>query len=149
MKNDSISLTIAIRHYPEDGRYTVGDIDIGPLIAGLVEEPRHLARCDTADGTVRLQIERTHEWEIVVGIAIAGVGAFTTGIISTLGKRIGNWIADWCERQLTSKPVEIRDDAGASELVAPADTAANRERYTQLIGITGRRGGTVAILFPW
>ena len=147
------TLTISVRHSPESGKYNVSDVDVGPLISGLTEEPGRLARGSNEDGTIRLSVERVHEWEYLIGLAIAGAAAagstFAISVMNTLGKRVGNWIADWCEKKLVDEPVEVRNDKGASVTVDPADLAASREELTRMLDDAGKREATVLILLPW
>lgn len=147
------TLAISVRHSPESGQFNVSDIDVGPLISGLTEEPSRLARGSDEEGTIRLSFERTHEWEYLIDVAVAGAAVagstFAVSVMNTLGKRIGNWIADWCEKKFKEKPVEIRADDGASVKVDPMDLAATRHEMTRLLDETGERDGTVFILLPW
>jgi hypothetical protein len=57
-----------------------------------------LARGVHEDGSIKIEIERTHEWEIIVGLVITGSGIFAKAVLETLGKRLGNWVADQVEK---------------------------------------------------
>lgn len=82
-------------------------------------------------------------------MAIAGGAAFGNAVLETIGKRLGNWIADQVEKRLKQGGVQIRADDGAAVNVDPANPAGARDLYTKLIEKTASRGGTVIILFPW
>jgi len=145
----ALNLKIAIRHYPEDGHFNVSDIDVGPLLGGLTEEPGRLARGVTEDGVIRIQVERTHEWELLLGVVISGSAVFGKAVLETLGKRLGNWMADQVEKRLKNKDLEIRGDDGRSTRVDPDNLPGTRALYTDLLEKAAERGGTVVILFPW
>jgi hypothetical protein len=149
MIDSTRKLRIVIRHYPEDGHFNVSDIDVGPLIGGLTEEPIRLARGVPEDGSIKIEIERTHEWEIILGLAITGGGIFAKAVLETLGKRLVNWIADQVEKRLKDEHVEVRGEDGEAVRIDPGNPAARRTPFIRLIEQTAERGGTIVILFPW
>jgi hypothetical protein len=145
----SLNVKMAIRHYPEEGRFNVSDIDVGPLIGGFTEEPARLARSATEHGSVKMEVERTHEWELLLGVCIAGSTIFGKAVLETLGKRLGNWIADQVEKCLKNEDVEIRAGDGRTVKVDPNNVADTRARYTRILENAAEHGSTVVILFPW
>ena len=85
---------------------------------------------------------------VVAGASVAG-SKFALSVMTTLGKRVGNWIADWCEAKFEDQPVEARDDKGQTVSIDTADLAASREGLTKLLDEAGKREGVVIILLPW
>ena len=151
MEAETRSIRLVFRHYPEDGQYNVGDLDFSPLIGGLTEEPARLAFYGTIeeDGRVKLELERTHEWEFVLGAIVTGGAIFAKGIIETLGKRLGTWIADQVEKKRSKEKVKVRGSDEESLTVDPENVAESREAFIQVLQYAAKKNGTVVILFPW
>jgi hypothetical protein len=84
----SLSLKIAIRHYPEDGYFNVSDFDVGPLIGGFTEEPGRLARGVMEEGAIKIEVERTHEWELLLGVVIAGSAMFGKAVLDRTSSEV-------------------------------------------------------------
>ena len=93
MADETKKLEIGIYRREPKLHHNVIEIDVGPLLHELTQEPIHLANVGE-DGTVKLSVERTHEWEIIIGLAVTGSGIFLTGVLKELGKRFGGWLAD-------------------------------------------------------
>src|SRR3954453_22587447 len=107
MENTS-NLKVYVRHLPEEHHLTLQGINFAGLIASFTEEPMRLAdvrREDGSyeDGSIKLSVERTHEWELLLGISVAGSKAFVAGVATALGKRVGNWIVEWYEQSSTKE----------------------------------------------
>lgn len=85
-------------------QYSPTVADIGPLISTYGDEPELLAssggyRGYEEENELEITIKRTHEWEHVVYLTIAGVGTFVGAILKTLGERTGDWIYDQFKSQ--------------------------------------------------
>lgn len=76
----------------------VDNIDIGPLISEFTVEPWELVQDISdgyhPDGQLEISVERTHEWEYLIVLGLAGGATFATAAIQALGNRFGEWIAD-------------------------------------------------------
>lgn len=142
-------IKFSIRHYPENGEHNVSDIDVGPLLGGLTEEPSRLARDAHGDGSIRIEVERKHEWEYLFGLVIVGSAIFAKSVLETLGKRLGNWIADQVEKSLKKGGVEARGIDATPIMIDPDNPAVTRDRFQALIEKAADQGGTLVILFPW
>lgn len=154
MKAETRSIRLVFRHYPEDGQFNVSDLDFGLLIGGLTEEPDRLAYygaigADEERGHIKLELERPHEWEFVLGAIVTGGAIFAKGIIETLGKRLGTWIADQVEKKRSKEKVKVRGSNDESVTIDPENVAEARDAFYQVLLKTAERNGTVVILFPW
>jgi hypothetical protein len=85
----------------------VNELDVGLLLGQLVEEPFYLAKANE-EGSIQLAVQRRHEWELVVGLALAGGAVFLKGALSELGKRFGGWLAGQVGTLRTTNQPEVR-----------------------------------------
>ena len=146
-----LRLKIAVRHYPEEAHYNVGDITVTPLVELLLDEPSRLSTGAADPGDrITVTVRRTHEWEYVLDIAIAGGAVFGTAVLQTLGKRLGNWIADQVQKRFGARTeaVKLRLDGEMVE-VDPDDPAAARDASSALMRKAAERRGILHVLFPW
>jgi hypothetical protein len=87
----------------------------------LVTTPREFAAVGE-QGAITLDVRRTHEWELLLGIAIAGSGAFFKGVLGELGKQIAGSVLRQAQKLKAQSRPELRsgeattkiDDAGQS-----------------------------------
>ncbi|MEK7761284.1 MAG: hypothetical protein AAB433_06870 [Nitrospirota bacterium] len=119
MENAACRLDIAFyRGEPDEHRYFQG-LDFGPLLDGMVMTPRSFANVEEA-GSIKLEIERTHEWELLASIAVAGSAVFLKGVLSELGKRVGAWLADQVAKLGTASQPEVRAGHNVARIVPTA-----------------------------
>ena len=140
MDQTTVSLEIAIHGtVTRASNHSLGyGVDAGPLLWALCDEPARVANllsADDPDGTIELHAVRTHEWELVVDIILAGIGAgaaiFCTAALEEMGKTVGAWAV----KQLglgdgSSNPVA---EAGGTEVVIPRSDPTSAE--TDLVGL--------------
>jgi hypothetical protein len=125
-------LEIAIyRRDPED-TCNVTEVDVGPLLFQLTEEPLRLANVGE-DGTIKLEVQRTHEWEIVLGLALIGSGIFVKGALTELGKLFGGWLVDRVSKLGTGGKPEVRAAGIATVLVDISDLPKASNGIAQLL----------------
>lgn len=107
MEDSTAQLEVAFyRGDPLEHR-NVTELDFGSLLGQLVEEPYYLAKANK-EGSIRLAVQRKHEWELVVGLALAGGAVFLKSALAELGKRFGGWLADQIGKLRTTKQPEVR-----------------------------------------
>ena len=144
MTEERKKLEIAIyRRDPEAG-WNVNEVDVGPLLYELTEEPFHLANVGE-DGAVKLEVQRTHEWEIVIGLALTGSGIFLKGALTELGKRFGRWLADRVGKLGTGGKPEVRATGLVTVTVEPSDLEKTSKNIAQLLRAAGDKNVRVQI----
>ena len=116
MNAQSQRLVVAIYRRDPEANWNVNEVDVGSLLGQLSEEPIHLAAAGEP-GEIKLEVQRTHEWEIVVGIVLTGTGIFLSAALKELGKRYGGWLADRISELGTASNPEVRAPGLATVVV--------------------------------
>jgi hypothetical protein len=138
-------LEIAIyRRDPEAG-WNVNELDVGPLLYELTKEPFYLANVGE-DGIVKLEVQRTHEWEIVIGLVLTGSGIFLKGALTELGKRFGGWLADRVGKLGTGGKPEVRATGLVTVTVEPSELEKASKGIAQLLTDAGDKNVRVQIV---
>jgi len=132
MSEETRKLEIAIYRRDPEASWNVTEVDVGPLLYELTEEPYYLANVGE-EGTVKLEIQRTHEWEILIGLAVAGSVIFVKGALTELGKRFGGWLADRIGKLHTSYNPEVRAQGMATVKIDPSNLEAASKSIAQLL----------------
>ena len=132
MSEETRKLEIAIYRRDPEASWNVTEVDVGPLLYELTEEPYYLANVGE-EGTVKLEIQRTHEWEILIGLAVAGSVIFVKGALTELGKRFGGWLADRIGKLHTSSNPEVRAQGMATVKIDPSNLEAASKSIAQLL----------------
>ncbi len=111
----------------------------------MTEEPVHLANvCE--DGIVKLEVQRTHEFEIIIGLALIGSGIFLTGALTELGKRFGGWLADRIGKLGTSSNPEVRAQDMTTVKIDPGNLEASSKGIAQLLRDASEKNVRVQIV---
>lgn len=145
MSEETKRLEIAIYRRNPEASWNVTEVDIGPLLYELTEEPFHLANVGE-DGTVKLEIQRTHEWEIIIGLAVTGTGIFLTGALTELGKRFGGWLADRIGKLGTSSNPEVRAQGMTTVKIDPGNLEASSKGIAQLLSDASEKNVRVQLV---
>jgi len=116
MSDETKVLRISIYRRDPEAHWNVTEVDVGPLLFQLTEEPFYLARVNE-EGTVKLEVQRTHEWEILIGLVLTGSGIFLTGALTEIGKRFGGWLVDRMTKLSTTVHPEVRAQESSPKLV--------------------------------
>lgn len=145
MNAQSQSLVVAIYRRDPEANWNVNKVDVGSLINLLTEEPYYLANVGEK-GDVKLEVQRTHEWELVVGLVLTGSALFLKGAITELGKRFGSWLADRVAKLGTTKDPEVRAPGLATVLVSPSDLHTAAEGISELLGKAAKKGIQVQLV---
>ncbi|HUU19990.1 MAG TPA: hypothetical protein VMW72_22750 [Sedimentisphaerales bacterium] len=145
MSEETKRLEIAIyRKDPEENWY-VNEVDVGPLLYGLTEEPFNLANVGEK-GTIKLEVQRTHEWEIIIGLVLAGSGIFLAGALTEIGKRFGGWLTDQVIKLSTSTNPEARARGMTTVKIAPGDLEDAGKGITKLLSYASERNVRVQLI---
>lgn len=135
-----------IYHSEPELYWNVSEIDTGTLIQELLEEPLILGNIHEK-GEIKLNIERTHEWEIVLELLINGSGEFVAGVIGGIGGILAQWLVNKAAKSVPEKPSEIRVKKGNLKVVVSPEnleqaTKDSVDLLTQVIAA----GGEVQII---
>jgi hypothetical protein len=147
MDHSQSRLEIAIYRGEVADQQKFQGVDFGPLLNELVTTPKVFAG-DKEQGAITLDLRRTHEWEFLVGIAVAGSAAFLKGALTELGKQLGSWLAGQLKKLDSPGPSEVR----GGEFVVRVDAAdlgrdaANVVGLLELLEESARRGFRVQVI---
>jgi len=131
----------------------VDNIDIGSLISELTVEPWELTQGFSdeyhSEGSLEISVERTHEWEFLVGIVIVGGGIFAKSTIKALGDRFGHWIADQVSgRSRGNQEVKISTESGTSVSIPVDQIDESIDDITVVLEEASEREEKVTIEIP-
>ena len=103
-----------VAHEPFEG------IDFGPLLDDLTTTPEVFAKVIDPTAKVTIELRRTHEWELLVGIGIKAGSAFATAFAVRLAAHLGTWAADKVAKRFpgTKPKVEV---GGKTVRIDPAN----------------------------
>ena len=132
MSEETKRLEIAIYRRNPEARRNVTEVDIGPLLYALTEEPFHLANV-REHGTIKLEIQRTHEWEFIIDLVVTGTAIFLKGALTELGKRFSGWLADRIGMLGTSSNPEVRTQGMITVKIDPSNLEASSKGIAQLL----------------
>lgn len=145
MPEQSQNLEIAIYRRNPEACWNVNEVEVGSLLNELTEEPFHLAAVGEY-GTIKLAVQRTHEWEIVIALALTGSGIFLTGALTELGKRFGGWLADRIGKLGTIPNPEVRVPGLATVVVDPSDLINASDAISKLVSDAAQKGVPVQLI---
>lgn len=131
----------------------VDNIDLGPLVSELSVEPWELAQDFSDeyhhDGSIEISIERTHEWEYLVVLGIAGGAVFVNAVIQALGDRFGHWIADQTSgTSRGNQEVKISTESGTSVTIPIDRIEEANDDITVVLEEASERQEKVTIEIP-
>jgi hypothetical protein len=84
------------------------------------------------EGSLNLEITRTHEWELVIGLVMVGSTIFAEAVISEVAKRIFDWTVKQAQKFTTRDPPQVRSSEGETAIVDAANRAASVEGIGKL-----------------
>lgn len=122
MSDQSRAFEVAIyRRNPGAGQYFYDEhVDVGSLLRAITDDSlRFVAPGEQGDVTVH--VKRTHEWELVIGLALTGSGIFLASALKELGKHFGDWLAGRVGKLGTKANPEVRADGIGTVVVDPSD----------------------------
>ena len=144
MTDKTQKLRLAIYRNEPARKWSLYETDTGSLLQQLTVPPSHLT--DGIDGTIRLGVERTHEWELLIGIALAGGTAFLEGVLSELGKRFVEWLVKEGTRLRAKSQPTVRPAEGEDLVVEPSDPAQAEREIVKLLRKAMESGTKVKLI---
>lgn len=81
----------------------VKDLDFGSLLSFLTQEPDRLGE---EEGEIKVEVVRSHEWELLFGALLWGTGIFMEKVIEKFAEEFITWVLEQ-RRQETNKEREI------------------------------------------
>lgn len=129
----------------DDGGANVSGIDIGRLIDSFTEEPGNIAR-GAGKGYMKLELQRTHEWEIVLGVIIGGAGVFFTAVLTELAKRLVSFIAGHRSRRTGVLKAKIYGATNITILISENDSQQRREQISRWLTDAMIKGSSIIIV---
>jgi hypothetical protein len=119
---ESLTIEIGIYRGDPEAHLLVTELEpaVGALLGQLIGEPRYFASNDAEGGVIKVEVQRTHEFEIIISLVVAGGGIFLNGALTELGKRFGGWLADQIGRLGTKQNPEVRGQGFATVVVNPS-----------------------------
>jgi hypothetical protein len=149
MAEETRKLTVGITR----GHGAVDNIDVGPLFSELSVEPHELSVDTTgeyySEGSVEVSLQRTHEWEYVIEIVIAGAAYdFGKSMITALGSRFRDWIEEETEDESQANEIKISIEGGDSIAVEIGEIEEATEEIVNLFDRASEEEQKVTIEFP-
>ena len=149
MTTETESLTIQIGIYRrEPGAHRIVkelEPGVGALLGQFSEEPRYFSH--TAErGVIKVEIERTYEYEFILGLLLAGSAIFLKGTLEELGKRFAGQLVDWMGSLGTKQKPEIRAQGLATIVVDPSAMNECSASITKLIIDAAQAGTRVLVI---
>ena len=138
------TLEVAIYRSEPTFEWSVYEIDTGSLLYPLTDTPSHLT--NGVDGTIKLEVQRTHEWELVIGLTLTGSAVFLKGALNALGERFGDWLADQTTRLGTQVNAEVRAPQIMTVVVDPIDLPKASEGISKLLEQAAKTGTRVELI---
>jgi hypothetical protein len=142
MNEQTTKLQIAIYRGEPSTRQNVSGVGVGPLLDGLTEEPYYFANVGE-EGKIQIEIQRAHEWELIIHLVLAGSGIFITGALTELGKRFGGCLAD--RATVAHSTPEVRAQ-GQSTIPVNRDTPQTASDIAQLLQNAVTSGASISLV---
>jgi hypothetical protein len=124
-------IEIAIHRSSGPAPESLDQLDFGPLLGPLTEEPLRLAGIGE-EGSLNLEITRTHEWELVIGLVVVGSTIFAEAVISEVANQIVKWTVEQAKKFTTRNPPRVRSPEGETAIVDAANRDASVEGIVKL-----------------
>jgi hypothetical protein len=140
-------IEIAIHRSSGPAPDSLDQLDFGPLLGPLTEEPLRLAgiQIGEEEWSLNLEITRTHEWELVVGLVVVGSTIFAEAVISEVAKQIVGWTVEQAKKLTTRDPPRMRSPEGETVIVDAANPAASVEGIDKLLKDAAKRNRRVTL----
>ncbi len=142
---ESLAIQIGIYRRDPDAHVIVSEVDVGSLLSQFTEEPRYFSNVPEG-GSIKVEVQRTHEFEIIIALALIGGGIFLTGALEELGKRLGGWLADRMASLGTKQNPEVRCQGLATVVVNPSAMNEASAGITKLVTEAAQAGTRVLLI---
>jgi len=124
----------------------INDLDFGSLLSFLTEEPDRLGE---EEGKIKVEVVRSHEWELLLGFLLSGTTIFATTVIKKFAEKLITWVLEQ-RRQEKSKerdihcPSEIRVDN--RQAVRVDEATIPKDALVQLMEHAAKEGLRVQVI---
>ena len=147
MKIEPLEIQIGIYRSDPGAHLLVTELeyDVGLLLGQFVKEPRYFTN-DADGGGIKVEVQRTHEFEIIIDLALAGGTIFLTGMLEEMGKRFGGWLVDVTGRLGTKQKPEVRCQGHATVVVDPSAMNECSASITKLVTEAAQAGTRVLLI---
>ena len=126
-------------------RDNVNELDYGSLLTSLTEDhwsfsiSKEDGSTTFEDGPVYVQVNRTHEWELILGLVIVGGGIFAKKIVEKIAERTFNWAEEQVKRLGTKGQANLISPEGASIAVDSLNKASSIDAIAKLLEVAAQR----------
>ena len=142
-KEHEVELAI-YRADPSQG-YNVNELEYGTLLASLTEN--HWAFHVTADdgsteledGPLYVRVNRTHEWELILGLMVLGSGIFATKIIEKIAERAFDWAESQAKKLSTKGQPKLVGPEGMSVAVDRTNKTSSIDGITKMLELAAEK----------
>jgi hypothetical protein len=130
----------------------VNELDYGALVAAITEDrwilpvPAPGGGHSYEDGTVTVTARRTHEWELILGLVIAGSGAYFAGALQNLGEKTVEWVVDQAKKRGAHRHPEVALPQGSGVKIDPGQPQASIPDVANLLEQAARQHLRVHII---
>jgi hypothetical protein len=142
---ESLAVHIGIYRRDPDAHVIVDDVDVGSLVGQLTKEPRYFAKVPLG-GAIKIDLQRTHEFEIIIGLALVGSGIFLKGALEELGKQFGRWLVDRQATLGTKRQPEVRGQGLVTVVINPSAMNETSAAITGLVKEAAQAGTRVLLI---
>lgn len=146
MEENELRIEVLLRREDPDAYMVLDDVNIGSLMGRLVEqEDPYAFPAHDLGGSIKAQVQRTHEYEIVLYLALAGTAVFLKNALGRLGHHFGNWLAEQMGLLKTTTKPEIRVSDRISVSVDPERLEECITEISQLLRLAGENSLKVSV----
>ena len=138
---------IEIANYRADPAqaFNVNQLDYGALLASLTDD--HWAFSVTTengstnleDGPVYVRINRTHEWELILGFIILGSGIFAKKIIEKIAERTFDWSEGQVKKLGSKTQPKLVSPEGVSVAVESVNKTGSLDGIAKMLEIAAAK----------
>jgi len=138
-------IEIAIYRADPSQAFNVNELDYGALLASLTDD--HWAFSVTTeggstnleDGPVYVRINRTHEWELILGFIILGSGIFAKKIIEKIAERTFDWSEGQVKKLGSKTQPKLVSPEGVSVAVESLNKTGSLDGISKMLEIAAQK----------
>ena len=95
-ETESLTIQVGIYRREPDAHWLARELEsgVGALLGQFSEEPRYFSHTDIR-GVIKVELQRTYEYEFILGALLAGSALFLKGTLDEMGKRFAGQLVDW------------------------------------------------------
>lgn len=136
---------IALYNGGPSQRDDVNELDYGSLLASLTGDhwsftiTKEDGSSTFEDGPVHVEVHRTHEWELILGLVIIGSGIFAKKIVEKIAERTFDWAVGKESGAGTKGKAKLVSPDGASVAIDSMSKATSLDGITKLLEVAAER----------